>query len=169
MTKPKLLPQQIEALYESHGPAVRRFLLGVLKDADLAEEALQQTFIQVMEHGHTARTESMKPWIFKVAFNEAIALRRRAKTRADAMRELALDPRLSHAIQATGDQVIGAEDLMIAQDAVARLPEAQREVVHLRFRESMTFAQISESLEIPMGTTLTRMRLALSKLREMLK
>lgn len=169
MTKPKLLPHQIEALYEFHAPAVRRFALGVLKDAGLAEEALQQTFIQVMEQGHTARDESMRGWIFKVAFNQAIALRRRAKIHDSAVRQLALDPRLSHAMPSAGDQVVRDEDLLRAQAALAQLPEAQREVLNLRFRESMTFAQISENLGVPLGTALTRMRLALAKLRGILQ
>ena len=169
MPKPKLLPHQIEALYESHASAVRRFVLGVLKDAELAEEALQQTFIQVMEQGHTARDESMRGWIFKVAFNQAIALRRRAQTRDSAVLQLALDPRVSHAMPSASDQVIRDEDLLRAQAALTELPEAQREVLNLRFRESLTFAQISERLGVPMGTALTRMRLALSKLRGILQ
>lgn len=169
MTQPKLPPQQIEALYASHSSAVRRFVLGVLKDAELAEEALQQTFVQLMEQGHTARAESMRGWIFKVAFNQAIALRRRAQTRDSAVRELALDPRMPWVTQAAGDQVIEDEDLLRAQEALAQLPEAQREILHLRFRESKTFAQISEILGVPLGTALTRMRLALSKLRRMLR
>ena len=168
MTKPKLPAQQIEVLYESHGPAVRRFLIGVLKDVGLAEEAMQQTFVQVMEQGHTARDESMKAWIFKVAFHQAVALRRRAKIHDSAVHELAVDPRLARAAVSAGDQAVAEEDLLRAQAALAQLPQAQREVLDLRFRESMTFAQIAERLGVPLGTALTRMRLGLAKLRGIL-
>ena len=169
MTKPKLSAQQVEVLYESHGPAVRRFLIGVLKDVGLAEEAMQQTFTQLMEQGHTARDESMKAWIFKVAFHQAIALRRRAKIHASAVQELALDARLPRAATPAGDRVIAAEERQRAQAALAELPHAQRQVLDLRFRESMTFAQIAERLGVPLGTALTRMRLGLAKLRGILR
>ncbi len=169
MTKPKLQRQQIEVLYQSHAPAVRRFVLGVLKDHDLADEALQQTFVQLMEQGHTARTESMRGWIFKVAFHQAIALRRRLQAQDRVSRQFALESIWQRQDPSAGDQVLDREDLDRAQAAVAGLPATQREILRLRFQESKTFAQIAEQIGVPLGTALTRMRLALTRLRRVLQ
>lgn len=172
MTESKLAREQVAALYESHASGVRRFLLGVLRDQDQVDEALQQTFVQVMEKGHTADDDTMKGWIYKVAFNQAMALRRRVSAGGKALDQLVLDPVLLRGVMtssgAAGEQLHDAETLQRAQTAVQELPAAQREVLRLRFSESKTFAQIAAQLGIPLGTALTRTRLALEKLRRIL-
>ena len=50
---------------------------------------------------------------------------------------------------------------------ISELPEEQRQVLRLRFFENRTFAEIAESMQIPIGTALSRMRLALERLRSM--
>ena len=148
-------------LHVRHSAGLRSFLLGVLKDPHLADEALQQTFLRVMEKGHTATPDTMRGWIYKVAFHEAMALKRR---RPDAA-----PPRLDFdALRSDTDveaDVMAGDDLRLAAEAVAELPDAQREVLRLRFSESKTFAEIAAQLGVPLGTALTRMRLALEKLR----
>ena len=164
--------RQIEALHAEHSAALRRFLLGVLRDADLADEALQQTFVRLLEQGDQAQTETMQGWIYRVAFHEAMALRRRQKLDARAARAIAFDPALLTLAApglATDEAAVIDEDLRRATAALAELPDAQREIVRLRFSESQTFAQIAAHLNVPLGTALTRMRLALTKLRGILR
>ena len=165
MTESKLAREHVAALYEHHAPGARRFLLGVLRDRDLADEALQQTFVLVMEKGHMADAETMRGWIHKVAFHCAMELRRRQQTGGRAIAGFAIDPDLLCAAPAAAEQVLEDEALRQARAAVADLPAAQREVLHLRFGEAKTFAQIAADLGVPLGTALTRMRLALDKLR----
>ena len=169
MTDPKLAQEQVEALYRHHADGVHRFLLGVLRDADLVDEALQQTFVRVLERGHTADDETMKGWIYKVAFNQAMALRRQQRTGGRVFGQLAIEPellRIAHLADARTDEiVIENETIERARDAVAELPIEQQEVLQLRFSEGMTFATIADKIGVPLGTALTRMRLALQKLR----
>lgn len=168
MTESKLAREHVEALYERHGAALRRFLLGVLRDGELAEEAMQQTFVQLMEQGSVADVGNLKSWIFKVAFHQGLALRRRQRTDARAVREVAFDPAAIDATPGVVDEVMSHEDLERAHAALDDLPAAQRQIVQLRFGESKTFAQIANQLGVPLGTALTRMRLALNKLRSKL-
>jgi RNA polymerase sigma-70 factor (ECF subfamily) len=168
LTDSKLAREQVDALYRRYADGVHRFLLGVLRNADLCDEALQATFLQVLEKGHTADDETMKGWIYKVAFNQAMALRRRQQAGGRVLGQLALDPvALREAIR-SDEQVIANETLDQARDAVRELPIEQQEVLRMRFTDSKTFAQIAEQLGVPLGTALTRMRLALSKLRRKL-
>jgi len=58
------------------------------------------------------------------------------------------------------------EQLAIVRRAMMALAEEQREVFLLRQNGQMTYEQIAESIQVPVGTVKTRMRLALVRLRE---
>ena len=58
--------------------------------------------------------------------------------------------------------------LFSGQDAVARLPEPFREVLELRLREELSYGQIAQVLEIPVGTVRSRLHHAVQRLRESL-
>ncbi|MGA0174757.1 MAG: RNA polymerase sigma factor [Phycisphaerales bacterium] len=54
----------------------------------------------------------------------------------------------------------------VLAEAVALLPEGQREAVHLRFAEGLSLAEIAEALHVPVGTVKSRLSLAMKALRE---
>ncbi|MEM8734945.1 MAG: sigma factor-like helix-turn-helix DNA-binding protein, partial [Planctomycetota bacterium] len=69
-----------------------------------------------------------------------------------------------------------AEDSLASQEqverlrvAIASLPEGQAEVVIRRLDREQSFAEIAEELELPLGTVLSRMRLAMAKLRKQIQ
>lgn len=159
-------PAVVAALYLEHGEELRAFLIGVLKDHDLANEALQATFIKAMEHGHTARHETRKSWLFRVAFHEALAIKRRGKSYEKNLRKMAWS-RPASEDHAPDDRLCRWETVMNVRQALEKLPENQRQIVHLRIYEEKTFAEIAEALNLPLGTVLTRMRLALKKLENL--
>lgn len=168
----RLRPEDVSSLYRQHSQGLLAYLVGVLKNADQAAEALQNTFQRVLEAGHTARRESFQGWIYKVAFHEAMALRRK----------MAIEQRANHqysAVQAIRQLAAGAlapqewhltqrEELVRIQQALAQLPAEQRFVVERRVYHEETFAVIAAQLKVPIGTVLTRMRLALQKLQKSL-
>jgi DNA-directed RNA polymerase specialized sigma24 family protein len=137
----KLSSDVVAALYAEHGEELRRFLQGVLRDGALAADCLQATFIKLVERGHETREETRKAWLFRVAFHEAMAFRRRA---------------------AVGDRVYRQVAWLSAENP----PTAEeRQIVRMRIYEEKTFAVIAAELKIPLGTALGRMRMALMKLR----
>jgi len=165
-------------LYSQFGLDVLAFLAGVLRDRDLAAEALQNTFRRLLEVGHTARPESVKGWLFKVAFHEGLALKRRqgadhrAVTQYGRLRSASLG--LNSEGLATGDspqerEVISHEEVARLRQGLAELPAEQRWVVERRIDHEETFAVIAANLGVPLGTVLTRMRLALQKLERILQ
>jgi RNA polymerase sigma-70 factor (ECF subfamily) len=156
-------PAVIAALYLEHGDELRAFLIGVLKDHDSAQEALQATFIKAMECGHTAREETRKGWLFRVAFHEALAIKRRSKTYDKNLRKMAWSrpPEENHA---PDDRLCRWETIVNVREALEKLPVNQREVVRLRIYAEKTFMEIAEELNLPLGTVLTRMRSAMRKL-----
>jgi RNA polymerase sigma factor (sigma-70 family) len=159
---------RVEALYASHGEELRRFVLGVVRDPELAGDVMQATFSKALELGHTARPDSMKGWLFRVAFHEALVVRRRRIAGDTAHRKLAdlgrppEEHRPDHAL-------IRGETVATVRRALGSLPREQRRVVEARVYDDKTFAEIAREQRLPLGTVLTRMRLALKKLRAALE
>ncbi len=169
----RIEPLVVTALYEEYAGELRLFLTGVLKNADLAAEALQNTFAKAVESGHTAREESLKGWLFQVAFREALLLRRRGRVHERSLRRMVeRDPGASAGgpFAQPEERLDLAERTAQIQRALAELPPDQRQVVEMRIYEEKTFAEIAAAVSSPLGTVLTRMRLALKKLsRECLR
>ena len=67
------------------------------------------------------------------------------------------------------DGLIRGETVDAVRRALGALPDAQRQVVLARVYDDKTFAQIARESGLPLGTVLTRMRLALDKLRDALR
>ena len=162
----KLNPSIVAALYLAHGEELRRFLLGLVRDPALAADVLQTTFARLVERGHETREETRKAWLFRVAYHEAMAVRRREAVGDRVVRDVAW--------QANGDattaddRLIRYETVEMIREELASLRPEERQVVRMRIYEEKTFAVIAKELDIPLGTALARMRSALMKLRKKL-
>ena len=149
-------------------PSCGGFLVGVLRDESLAVDAMQVAFVRAMEVGHTTGEESRKSWLFRVAYNEALAVRRREATG----KRIAAS--LSHPSGGTTEtdpvtQLVTQEEIERVRLAIGNLSLEQEQIVRKRIYDGMTFAEVAKQLGIPLGTALTRMRTALAKLREALR
>ncbi len=163
MSEPDSLPPEVVAeLYDRYASDLAAFLLGLLGSHADADEALQATFVKTLEKGHTVDRSSFRAWLFRVAFNEAMLIRRKDQTRKRSLSKLAtiLDSEESNVARLVSDSELRSK----AAAALDQLPEAQQQVVRLRIYEDLTFAKIAEQLGVPLGTVLTRMRLAMKKL-----
>jgi len=156
-------PATVAALHAAHAAELRAFLFGVLKDNDLAQETVQVTFGKLIEVGPVGPEESLKGWLFRVAWREALMLRRRQKVEHRSLSCLAQivrpNPDSPERSQERKDQIEKV------RRAIARLSQEQQIVLQKRIYEEKTFMAIARELGIPLGTALTRMRAALSVLR----
>ncbi len=159
----KIEPSIVAALYVQHADELRRFLLGVLRDGQLAGDVLQTTFVRLVEGGHRTREESRKAWLFRVAYHEAMAIRRRQSTGDRITRQSAWTRR--GVAGAADEPLLRMEKVEAVRTALERLPVEHQQVVRKRIYEEKTFAVIAQELGIPLGTALGRMRTALAKLR----
>jgi RNA polymerase sigma factor (sigma-70 family) len=156
-------PSIVAALYVEHGEELRRFLLGILRDSQLTSDVLQATFVKMVQRGHETKEDSRKAWLFRVAYHEAMAYRRREGVGDKVLRRVAW-----HTRGATGsadEPLLRLEAVESVREALAELPAEQRQVVRMRIYEEKTFATIAQELKIPLGTALGRMRAATIKLR----
>jgi len=156
-------PAAIAALHQQYAGELRYFILGVVRDPDLTEEVLQTAFAKAVEVGHTVREKSLKAWLFRVAYHEALAIRRRQAVGEKVVRRLAWQ--IPQGEPAADEEVHRGETISAVRAALENLPPTQRQVVKMRIYEQKRFVEIAEELDLPLGTVLSRMQLAIRKLR----
>lgn len=158
----QLNPAVVEELYAQYATDLRAFLLGLLRNPDWAAEALQSTFVKAAESGHQAQAETVRGWLFRVAYHQAMLLRRKQQVDQRATRQVAWNA--NHEFEAPDAGLLRREQIERVKHGLEKLPAEQRTVVRLRIYEEKTFAEIASELGIPLGTVVTRMRTALEKL-----
>lgn len=163
----RLDPAAVAALYVRHSDELRAYLVGLLRDAHLADEVLQAAYAKAVEQGHRAREGSLKAWLFRVAHNEAMDRRRRAVAEDRSVRAVGW---WKKGFEKTPEHSLGQrETVERVRKAIEELPAEQQEVVRLRIYDEKAFAEIAALTGKPLGTILTRMRLATKKLTEALR
>jgi RNA polymerase sigma-70 factor (ECF subfamily) len=132
----------------------------------LAEEAVQEAFLQISRAADTYRPErgSVRNWVLSIASSRAIdAFRRNARhagRRADAEE---LDQLLSaDEVEAT---VLGRDQARTVRSLLKTLPADQARVIAMAYFDQLTHTEIAHRTGLPVGTVKGRIRLGLAKLR----
>jgi RNA polymerase sigma-70 factor (ECF subfamily) len=154
-------------------------VLRLVGDRALAEDLSQETFIRTLTHIDSYRTElKFSSWIFRIAHNAAIDhLRRRhpetlsldGDPNADGVEEAAAGA-IAVADQAASplDQLVTAELGMQLEGAIAQLRPAYRTCVTLRYVEDLSYEEIAQTLDLPIGTVKTHLHRARLELQALL-
>jgi RNA polymerase sigma-70 factor (ECF subfamily) len=151
----------LEVLFERYEVPIYQFLLGVLRDHHLAEDALQETFVRALQRLDGVDPEHLRGWLFTVAYHQAMLVRRRRKRPTAALEANGVaDPMPGPLFEAQRD-----DDARRLQELLQRLPEAQREVIRQRVYEGKRFREIAAELGCPLNTALARMHEGLKRLR----
>ncbi len=152
---------RLERLYREVGPNIRAYLRRRMRDPGLADELLQETFlIATREAASLEAAGSQRAWLLGIARNLY-----REQMRKQVRRRTVELPEDAVTTAAT------AEDhrLDLIRSAIVELPEGQREVLELRLKDDLRYADIAEMLDIPIGTVRSRLHHALRRLRLRLK
>lgn len=167
VVKPESGEIDIDAAYQQHAGSLRWFLRGVLKNDALVADAVQATFLKLLEQGDKLREKaSLKSWLFQVAYNEAMLVKRKDKTVRDHGQQVAWRSEAIRTEQEAPDfDALKSEQSQLVCSAIESLPPAQQTVVRLRIYEGLKFREIAEKLNVPIGTVLARMQSALKKLK----
>ena len=152
-------------LFRHFAPRVKGFLMKSGATAALAEECAQDVMATLWHKAHLfdpARA-SVATWVFTIARNRRIdALRRAARPEPE---DLPWGPEEEPDQQAIMEL---AEDTRRLGDAIARLPEKQRELIEKAYFGELTHSEIASETGLPLGTIKSRIRLALDRLRQSL-
>lgn len=159
-------------LYDRYVRLVYTVALRITGDRQTAEEVVQDVFQNVWQTatGFQPGAGSFSSWLLGITRHRAIDVTRSKRERARG-REQALDNVFSaHAEDAQPEREVSQLVLREAvREALQALPENQRQPIELAYYGGMTRVEIANTLGEPIGTVKTRLRLGLSKLRDLLR
>jgi RNA polymerase sigma-70 factor (ECF subfamily) len=156
--------QAFGELVELHRHGVISVVYRMCGDPQLAEEAAQEAFIRAWQNIQRYDSRFLfRNWLYRIALNLALDVLRREPATVNLMTE----PLASNAEspEASFERKERAEQV---RQAVLGLPPASRAALILREYEGMTYQEIAEALDIPMGTVMSRLNYARSQVRQAL-
>ncbi|MFI5226625.1 MAG: sigma-70 family RNA polymerase sigma factor [Candidatus Limnocylindrales bacterium] len=179
----------LAALYDRHASAVYAAASRLTADRQVAEEVVQETFLALWNRAATydPGTGSLPAWLHTIARNRTVdrlraigrrprlvsagSLRPGDEPEAIALERLAA----SGVVVAGGDIPLGPESELVSaelratlRDALAEMPETERTVIVLAYRDELSQSEIADRLGWPLGTVKTRTRRALFRMRALL-
>jgi RNA polymerase sigma-70 factor (ECF subfamily) len=158
--------QEISRLVEEYGNDVLRIATVILKSKELAEDVYQETFLRVVRSYSGYRGESSeKTWIISIAVNVCRDYMRSAWKR----RVVVTDDFLTYTADDDTEEIIEkrSEKQMLI-NAIMKLPDKYREIIHLFYYQEMGVKDIANVLKIPGGTVKSRLFKARTLLHDMI-
>lgn len=159
-------------LYDRHARAAYGLALRIVWQEQAAEEVVQEAFLSVWRGAHRYRPGRgpVRTWLLAIVRNRAVDLLRGPGRHADRVLplELAGGPE-----PVAGDdperEALAAIEGHRVRAALAALPPEQRSVVELAYFAGLSHREVAAKTGVPLGTVKSRMRLALERLRGLLR
>jgi RNA polymerase sigma-70 factor (ECF subfamily) len=167
---------RFEELVVPHMQAAFTLAYWILHSREEAEDVVQDAYVRAFRAFDSFRGESVKPWLLAIVRNAAYrATQKRRRTASvmlfsedlkgkdrDSLGEMAsLDPSPERIL-------ISEEERRLLLAALSGLPVDYREVIVLRELEGLSYNEIAEAIEAPIGTVMSRLSRARAELRRAL-
>ncbi|OAB46278.1 sigma-70 family RNA polymerase sigma factor [Paenibacillus glacialis] len=154
-------PNTLDQLYRTHMMDVYRYLRLLCRDDATAEDLVQETFYRAYIHLENYQEERVKPWLFKVAYNTFIDMKRKEN------RSVVRNSECFHGIAAPSvlrpdAEVLRKEVMEEVREWIATLPELQQQALLLY---DMNHLSYQEAANI-MGVTLSHFKILLFRARQ---
>ncbi|PNQ75331.1 RNA polymerase subunit sigma-70 [Hanstruepera neustonica] len=152
----------ISLLYENYADSLYGVISKVLTDQDLAQDALQETFIKVWKKAksYDASKAKLFTWLYRIAYNTAIDKVRSYNNKNS--KEIQIET--STVYRLTADSI--NQDVLDIKKHLETLDEKYQIVINALFFEGMTQQEASDELEIPLGTIKSRLKIGLRELKK---
>ncbi len=157
-----------EALYDMYSTALMGIISRVIQDKEIAEDVLQETFIKIWNS--ISQYDSSKgrlfTWMVNVARNLAID-----KVRSKDFRNHSKNQEIENNVTFIDEQrnTVYKPELLGLKELVLKLKPEQKTIVDLIYFKGYTHVEVSDELEIPLGTVKTRLRMGIIELRKYFK
>ena len=154
--------------YDLIGPAVFSLAVRMLRDRAAAEDVSQDIFVQVWRQAGNfdATRGSPEAWIMMIA-RTRILDRLRSRSSGTILKPVGDHlPDSPDAEDWPEDMAITREHASTVRHALAELPTDQKQAIELAFFDGLTHVEISEQINVPLGTIKTRIRLGLLKIKD---
>jgi RNA polymerase sigma-70 factor (ECF subfamily) len=156
-----------EVLYDRHSRVAYSLAFRLLGDRQSAEDLVQDAFLAMWRGAsrYSAGRGSVRNWLLSILHNRGV----------DRLRTLGAMARRQEALEQVESRRPGQPDAASlgigralagsVREELAALPDEQHEVLKLAYYGGFTHHEISEMLDLPLGTVKSRMRLGLERLR----
>ncbi len=161
--------EAFRGLFGRYGPTAKALALRVVRQADLAEEIVQEAFLAVWRHPERFERHrgSVRAWLMGMVHHRAVDAVRREEAqrrRADDMVATAREEVADHSDDVV-DRLSLPSERRLVRDALSDLPNEQREVLELMYFDGLSQSRIAERTGLPLGTVKSRALLAMRRLR----
>ena len=159
-------------VFNYFAPRLRSYALKQMGNEALAMELVQDTMSNVWQKSHLFNADKGAPstWIFTIARNIRFDMLRKQRNRKE---DICADDLWPILCEQTADvNEVALDDQVILQELgqlFDELPQKQRVVIEAIYIEGKSQQEVADQLSIPLGTVKSRTRLALQRLKEMLK
>jgi RNA polymerase sigma-70 factor (ECF subfamily) len=160
------------ALMEKHRPAIFHIIFKIVRDREATADLVQETFMKAFASLQSYRAEfKFSTWLYRIAANCAIDYLRKQRIKTLSLDAPAETVNGQIDIEVPDDSFNPEKDLMERErrisidDAIESLPEKYRMVIIYRHKDNKSYEEISEVLNIPLGTVKAR----IFRARELLK
>lgn len=160
-------PERFAMIFDRHHESVHRFLwtrVGVAAD-DVAAEVFRIAFER--RRTFDASYRSAKPWLFGIAANLAREHHRMTARRRDTHERVVTEERREPPVDPE-ERLSRLADTAPVAEAIRALPDRDREPLLLFAWEDLSYDEISQVLDVPVGTVRSRIHRARARLRERL-
>lgn len=158
--------EALGVLYDRHRRLVYRTALAITGDTEAAADLLQDVFLRLHRFAHNIDPmRPLEPWLYRMTTNLSYDWVKRRKRWPRPLEDLA-DWLIGTGKNPPYESVERSDEWIQVQRAVADLPLPQRVVVVLYYLNDLALQEISEVLEVPIGTVKSRLyygRLALKR------
>ena len=148
---------------EEQQSRLKRMAFSWTHDMDVADEIVQETMIKAINHVDSVKdTAAIDGWMFRILSNCFYDHCRRSKDTVDIDDCVLIDDHTPDSINDRSEMLSGV------RAAVARLPVKHRQVITLVDLESMSYMEVADILEVPIGTVMSRLNRARQNLKKLL-
>ena len=155
------------ALYDRHSRAAYSLSYRMMGDRQAAEDLTQDAFLKVWRSagGYRSDRGSVRTWILSIAHNRGIDQIRSSASRRRTQDRVEQSAPRSQPSEAFAETWRNRQREQI-REALNTLPEDQLKILELAYFSGYTHVEISNLMDLPLGTVKGRMRLGLKKIRE---
>jgi RNA polymerase sigma-70 factor (ECF subfamily) len=156
-------------LYRRYAPSARALAQRVVRQANLAEDIVQEAFLSIWESpdGYDPGRGSVRSWLMTTVHHRAVDAVRREEAQRRRVDEAAGETVIL--VQDPADQVVEEvglpEERAAILSALEGLPAEQRQVIELMYFDGLTQSKIADRLQLPLGTVKSRTLLGMRRLR----
>lgn len=162
--------QALRQLYDQTATKLFGLALRITNRHDWAEDVVQESFVSIWHHAGDYRPHLAAPmtWMTAIVRNRALdCLRRQAAARASQTVELddSLGEWLADDAAGPAELALASQEARALNQCLQRLEQPQRQAISLAYLKDMSHSELSEQLQVPLGTIKSWIRRGLERLR----